>query len=146
MAGLDDERTRLRVELDELDREITDRLNEVHPGWQIVFFRYHIPIRLNSTGLSWIYVVFNFLVFAFGITVIFFGDSWTELGIALVVGAMFATGSFVAQILSAQLNSEQHTADLVWRDDEARKVRPLVLRARETYQRLSELAEDPPES
>ena len=89
---------------------------DFEPNWQISLVRFNIPVRLNSTGFSWLYVGIDLAAFVFGIVCIFLGSSWRELGIALIVGAMFGMGTFVGQLLSVQLNNEQHRQDLLWRD------------------------------
>lgn len=85
--------------------------------WNVDFGRFHLPVRLASTGLSWLYIGLDIAAFAFGVACIFLGQSWRELGIALIVGAMFGISTFVGQILATQLSVEEHRLDLLWRDD-----------------------------
>jgi hypothetical protein len=98
---------------EELLREF-DR--DFQSNWHIYLGRFQIPVRFNSTGFSWLYVGLDIAAFAFGVFCIFLGQSWRELGIGLIVGSMFAISAFVGQILSVQLNGEQHKYDLLWRD------------------------------
>jgi hypothetical protein len=96
--------------LDEFDRDF-------RPDWQIEFGgKFRIPVRLGSTGFSWLYVGLNIAAFTFGVVSVFLGASWRELGIALIVGSMFAIGAFVGQVWSIQLNTERHQVDVLWRD------------------------------
>lgn len=112
----DDQLNRYR-ELCEAHAQLTRELShELRPNWQIYLGKMSIPVRLNSTGFSWLYVGINVFAFAFGIACIFLGASWRELGIALIVGAMFGMGTFVGQLLSVQLGVEEHQQDLLWRD------------------------------
>ena len=76
---------------------------------------------INSIGFSWLYVGLDTAAFAFGVACVFIGNTWRELGIALIVGALFGIGAFVGQLLSVQLSLEQHESDLLWRDDLAQK-------------------------
>lgn len=98
------------------EQVVYDLERDLNGDWQIVLGKNVIPVRLHSTGFSWIYVGLDIAAFAFGVACIFIGPTWRELGIALIVGAMFAIGTFVGQLLSAQLSIEQHQADLLWRD------------------------------
>jgi hypothetical protein len=106
---------------DELTRELRD---DLRPNWHVYLGNIAIPTRLNSTGFSWLYAGLNAFAFAFGIACIFFGGAWRELGIALIVGAMFGMSTFVAQMLSVQLAVEQHQNDLLWRDARTLKYAP----------------------
>lgn len=106
---------------DELARELRD---DLRPNWHVYAGKVAIPARLNSAGFSWLYVGLNALAFIFGVACIFFGGSWRELGIALVVGAMFGASALVAQVLSVQLAVEQHQNDLLWRDARTLKYAP----------------------
>jgi hypothetical protein len=98
---------------EELVRELH---SQVRPHWNIDFGKLQIPVPLASTGLSWVYVGLDMIAFGFGIACIFIGSSWRELGIALVVGAMFGISTFVGQLLAVQLSAEEHQIDLLWRD------------------------------
>jgi hypothetical protein len=89
----------------------------MRPHWNVDFGRFHLPVRLASTGLSWLYIGLDIVAFTFGVACVFLGQSWRELGIALVVGAMFGISTFVGQILATQLSVEEHRLDLLWRDD-----------------------------
>jgi hypothetical protein len=103
-----------------LDKAREELLREFHRDlpshWNIDLGKLHIPVRLASTGLSWLYVGLDTAAFAFGVACIFIGHSWRELGIALIVGAMFGFSTFVGQLLAAQLGVEEHQLDLLWRD------------------------------
>jgi hypothetical protein len=104
----------LRIARDELLRALN---SDVKPHWNIDFGKFHIPVPLASTGLSWLYVGLDTVAFGFGIACIFLGGAWRELGIALIVGAMFGMSTFVGQLLTVQLEVEEHKSDLLWRDD-----------------------------
>jgi hypothetical protein len=104
-----------------LDKAREDLLREfgqtIRPHWKVDFGRFHLPVRLASTGLSWLYIGLDTAAFAFGVACVFLGRSWRELGIALIVGAMFGISTFVGQILATQLSVEEHRLDLLWRDN-----------------------------
>jgi hypothetical protein len=98
---------------EELLREFYHHLR---PHWNIDFGIVHIPVPLASTGLSWLYVGLDTAALVFGIVCVFLGHSWRDLGIAVIVGAMFGMSTFVGQLLAVQLNVEEHQRDLLWRD------------------------------
>jgi hypothetical protein len=93
-----------------------DFRRDLRPHWNIDFGKFKIPVPLASTGLSWLYVGLDIVAFIFGIACIFLGHAWRELGIALIVGAMFGISTFVGQLLAIQLYTEEHQIDLLWRD------------------------------
>jgi hypothetical protein len=103
-----------------LDQARGELLREFHqavpPHWNIDLGKLHLPVRLASTGLSWLYVGLDIVAFALGVASIFLGGSWRDLGIALIVGAMFGISTFVGQLLAIQLSVEEHQLDLLWRD------------------------------
>ena len=53
---------------------------------------------INSIGFSWLYVGLDTAAFAFGVACVFIGNTWRELGIALIVGALFGIGAFVGKL------------------------------------------------
>jgi hypothetical protein len=120
---------------DELTRELRD---DLRPNWHVYLGKIALPARLDSAGFSWVYVGINLFAFAFGIGCIFFGGSWRELGIALIVGAMFGMSAFVAQMLSVQLAVEQHQNDLLWRDARTLKYAPRLAAISEQVQAVRE--------
>jgi hypothetical protein len=113
---------RFRALCEAREEVMSEFRHDFGPNWKIYLGgRFQIPVRLNSTGFSWLYVGLDITAFVFGIICVFLGQSWRELGIALIVGAMFAIGAFVGQLLSVQLNEEIHRVDLIWRDALAQK-------------------------
>lgn len=112
------------------------------PDWRIVLGRFHIPVRLGSTGFSWLYVAIDLAAFVFGIVCVFLGHSWRELGIALIVGAMFGMGALVGQLLAVQLNEEQHRKDLLWRDRLVQKYAARLAEIEEEMQKLGSESEE----
>jgi hypothetical protein len=112
---------------DQLDRDraidkaredvLREFYQQVPPHWNIPLgSSRQIAVPLASTGLSWLYIGVDIAAFVLGVAGIFLGRSWRDLGIALIVGAMFGISNFVGQLLAVQLNVEEHQRDLLWRD------------------------------
>lgn len=76
-----------------------------------------VSARFNSMRFARYFVAFHLLVAASGAVLIFISDGAPrDLGLALVVGALFGFGAFIAQVWSAQVDRE------AWlREDEARQ-------------------------
>jgi len=53
------------------------------------------------------FVSFHLLVLATGAVLIFVGGAPRDLGMALVVGALFGFGAFIAQVWTMQVSREQ---------------------------------------
>ena len=109
--------------------------------WQIPDSRFQIPVPLASKGFAWLYVGLDTALFAFGIVCIFLGHSWRELGIALIVGAMFGMSTFVGQVLAFQQNVEQHQHDLLWRDALTQKYAARLAEIEEQMRALADESE-----
>ena len=83
-----------------------DRLMDAIAGWQ---FRMG-PVRLsgyfNSMRFARYFVGFHVVIALVGAGLIFFGGSPRDLGMAMVVGALFGFGAFLAQVWTVQVEKE----------------------------------------
>jgi hypothetical protein len=120
---------------DELARELRD---DLRPNWHVYVGKVAIPARLNSAGFSWLYAGLNALAFTIRRRLHLLRGAWRELGIALIVGAMFGVSAFVAQVLSVQLAVEQHQNDLLWRDARTLKYAPRLAEISDQIQAVRE--------
>jgi hypothetical protein len=84
-----------------------------------------------------VYVVFLLATLSAGSLLTFF-DSTKELGIALVVGAIFAGGSFVAQMWTVQQAKEKDVMALL-RHGERQRIEALVRRHNQLEAELQSL-------
>lgn len=69
--------------------------------------------RVNSGAIAAIYSLFNVACLVAGVCMILFGGILAELGIAIVVGSIFAFGSFFAQWWTVQAQREVDIRDHV---------------------------------
>jgi hypothetical protein len=88
--------------MDEYNKLVNDM-----SGWQ-----FHVgPIRLsgyfNSMRFARYFVGFHIGVGAAGTVLIFFGGAPRDLGVAMVVGALFGFGAFLAQVWTVQVEMER---------------------------------------
>ena len=110
------ERDRLLSKLKELD-DITQE-EEAKYVWGVsgrVGHRSLAPRLHISSGIIFIcYVAFNIIAFVVGIIMIVNNGVLRELGIAIVVGSLFAFGSFIAQWWTVRVQSEIDFVDRVY--------------------------------
>lgn len=106
-----DELIRLHAEFDQLWAGVQ--------GLQLWWGPLRVRARLGSQRLAALFTAFHGLTAAAGVMFIFMGESFAELGVALVVGSLFGIGAFVAQVWALQ--SERETA-LVFDEHRARFV------------------------
>ncbi|TCC40990.1 hypothetical protein [Kribbella speibonae] len=103
-----------------------DRLMDAISGWQ---FRMG-PVRLrgyfNSMRFARYFVGFHIVVGLAGAALIFFGGSPRDLGMAMVVGALFGFGAFLAQVWTMQVEKEHWLEE----DDIRRRYSEVVNRMR----------------
>jgi hypothetical protein len=103
----DDAVARLR----EIEREL-DEAWERESTWRL-----HVgPVRVTRvmTSRSWFLVLVGVCVAAFGSGVVFtLTEDTKELGVALVVGSIFALSSFLGQVWTVQVQKEGRLRELL---------------------------------
>ena len=95
------------IELNRLRRELKDTEAVLWPsywdlakGWLSPFGPPTIRRPASPIFVAQLFVLFHILCFAVGAGLIFTSGPARELGIAMVVGSIFAFGSFVGQLFS----------------------------------------------
>ena len=97
MSDSQAEVNQLTAELRAIDDEIDREIARLSSHWTLQFG----PFKLSVTGvksISLIYVVFNVACFVFGIAFVLLRGVLANLGIALIVGAIFSFGTLIAQV------------------------------------------------
>lgn len=84
-------------------REIQRRLST----WNFYIGRVGFSAEFNSMRFARYFVGFHVLVGIMGGALIFTAGPARELGMALVVGALFGLGAFIAQVWSTQVSTER---------------------------------------
>ncbi len=91
--------------LEQLRRDFHEQMVEPRQYWQLHYGPVRIRRRLSSRTVTSTFLSFWLLTMVAGLVAIFF-DSTHELGIALVVAAVFTAGSFMIQLWTAQIEVE----------------------------------------
>lgn len=106
----DQERQARLVELEEALESVVHEMWSLHaPSWKFALGR-RIVIRLpvNSQLVAQLFVLYNLLALVSGILLILLGDGLApELGIALVVGALFSIGAFASAVWVLTVEGER---------------------------------------
>lgn len=111
MTDSNSEIDRLRAEFIATRKEIDREIEQLSTHWGITVGSF--PIYVATTrSIALIYGIFLVACFAAGIVFTFLGGTLTSLGVALIVGALFAGGAIVAQIWSFAIQEEH---DLFYR-------------------------------
>ena len=91
------------AELDEFHRSLS--------GWHFAAGPVYLRGAFSSMRLARYFVAFHVLVGVVGGALIFSDGPARELGMALVVGALFAFGAFVSQLWAVQVQHERGDAN-----------------------------------
>lgn len=128
---------RIEEELGKLRADLWELAGREVNSWQVRAGRVRLAARLGSADIFVVYVVFLLAALSAGSLLTFF-DSTKELGIALVVGAIFAGGSFVAQMWAVQQAKEKDVMALL-RQGERQRIEALVRRHNQLEAELQSL-------
>jgi len=116
---------RLLLELQEVDQQFWD---EYYRGsWNLSLGPVNLRAGFGSQAIAKIYLAFCVVCFGAGSTLVIVSPQ-RELGVALVVGAVFAGGSFVGQWWALQVQAEHERDARVFGAEQARRVRALSRR------------------
>ncbi|MFI5895597.1 hypothetical protein ACIA5D_36435 [Actinoplanes sp. NPDC051513] len=120
-----------QADKDKLEKELADVENELwtaadmHSTWTANVG----PVRVTRvlTSMSWFRMILTVSGAAFlaGIPLTLV-DKTQELGVALVVGAIFAGVSFLSQVWTVQTQREEANYDKLFGDEDRQKIRRLL--------------------
>ena len=97
------------AELDEFNRNVA--------GWQFAAGPVYVRGAFSSMRLARYFIVFHLLVWVVGGVLILTDGPARELGMALVVGALFGFGAFVSQVWTLQVQKERGDANQARRSE-----------------------------
>lgn len=97
---------RLHAELIKTRKEINREIGQLSTHWGITVGSFPFYVS-TTTSIALLYGAFLVACFATGIAFTFLGEALASLGIALIVGALFAGGAIVAQIWSFAVQEER---------------------------------------
>jgi hypothetical protein len=92
------ELSRLHEELQKTDEAFWREFHDTFARWNLGIGPLRISSPATSHQVAIMYLSFNALCFAAGVTFALFGGVWAALGVALVVGSLFSFGAFLAQL------------------------------------------------
>jgi hypothetical protein len=111
---ISEKRRQLEEKLRAADEAFRQEYVRTASSWHVDFGPIHIPFVIGSQQVAKIYVLFNALCFAAGVAFCFVRGILSGLGIALVVGSLFALGAFVSQFWTAVNTREIEWSDRVY--------------------------------
>jgi hypothetical protein len=134
----------LRDELRKAQRAYQQEFNRLTPSWKFAIGPLRFQLHIGSTAITWVYTVFNFICLAAGISATLARGIWTSLGVALVVGALFSFGTFVAQWWLVEMTREDKISDYLGRDpEEYAKLARLFAKTSEVARQLRQAESEP---
>lgn len=101
----DAELNALTQRLEQLRQDFHQQLVEPHQYWQLHYGPVRIRRKLSSRTVTSAFLSFWLITLVAGVTTLFFAPT-QDLGIALVVAAVFTAGSFLVQMWTAQIEVE----------------------------------------
>ena len=122
----------LRLVEQEVRREIRRRTSE---GWGLGPVRFEASSGLITVG----YIAFHIACFTAGIVLIALGGTPRDIGIAVVVGAIFAFGSFMAQWWAVAVQRELSIMDAADQESDAALWHDLALKRARISRQIEEL-------
>ncbi len=112
-------------------------------AWQLQYGHVHLRMRMGSQRITRVFITLILVLLIVGVAATFVSGT-RELGIALVVGAIFAGASFITQYWAVQVAKEEEDN---WRlDQELRKrlVDEYADRIQEIHKRIKQIDPDFP--
>jgi hypothetical protein len=139
MAEPDSEVSRLRQELDIIEASFWKEYADLAMGWQFILGPLKVRRHVSNMFIAQVFVLFHLLCFTAGAALIFTTGPTRELGIAMVVGSIFAFGSFVAQFWAVSTERGREIRQEVMGNQDTTRMRQLAERRREIASRIEQL-------
>jgi hypothetical protein len=103
------------VEIHEVEAELDELVRRLQGYWSYRLGPLRVAAPLRSTHIFTVFIAFCLAAFIAGVVLTLTGVN--ELGVALTVGAIFAGGSFTAQLWTVQATKEIELDRLLSRGD-----------------------------
>jgi hypothetical protein len=139
MAEPEAEVDHLHRELSDVEREFWKEFEDLTTSWQFKFGPIRFRRRVSNMFIAQVFVAFHLSCFAGGIGLIFTTGPTRELGIALVVGSIFAFGSFVSQFWAVSLEQRRAVYKEAVGDLETRDLKQLAKKREQIMNQLKQL-------
>jgi len=92
-------------------------------NWSIGIGKLRIRAVVDTNLIAIVFILWHLLLGTAGAASILFWDDGRELGIALLVGALFSFGSFLAQFWSQAMDYQREFVDKIWLEDDVELLR-----------------------
>jgi hypothetical protein len=129
-AGGDGEQARSNVarDLAEIDEELETLIEEAH-GWQVNLGRLSVRSSLSQQTLFLLFVGFHLATSLGGAALILKGSGRAaDLGIALLVGALFGLGTFMAEVWGRTVDKTAWIREIAYGERTREHFRELIAR------------------
>jgi hypothetical protein len=143
-TGVDDssaELDRLHEQLQAADEALKAALLRTAGEWKIVIGPVRLQAVVGTNSILLVYALFNTVCLTAGVVFSFARGTLASLGLALVVGALFSFGAFVAQFWAVTHQRESETVDRAYGGDDEITVnlKRLVKKRAELVDRIERL-------
>jgi hypothetical protein len=130
---------RLRQELTDVEAAFWSEYADIAMRWQFVLGPVKIRRRTSAMFVAQAFVLFHIACFAVGAGLIFIAGPTRELGIAIVVGSIFAFGSFVGQFWAIANEREREILRETMGGRETAELKSLAVRREEILAQITQL-------
>jgi hypothetical protein len=111
-----DRLARLEAELEALAERRDEAEADRYNSWHIRVGPLRLTGYVGSQRLGWLFIAFHVIVGSLGVLCFFLPGRLPDLGAALVVGALFGFGAFLAQVWTRQTEREEARAEDGYRE------------------------------
>lgn len=139
MTEPDTEADRLHRELSDVESAFWEEYQKLTTGWQFSFGPIRIKHHVSQMFIAQAFIVFHLVCFAGGVGLIFTAGATRELGIALVVGSIFAFGAFVSQFWALSIEEGRALYKEVLGEQETRDLKQLAKKREQIMSRIEQL-------
>lgn len=141
MADRSAERRQLLEEIRVIDAKINTELERISGVWNFSLGPFKMTRKASAMFITQIYTVFNMACLIAGIALAFIGSTFTAIGVALIVGAVFSFGTFATQLWAVQAQDEINIQRKLSGDAYQARLKILEAERLEIYQRIENLRE-----
>ena len=138
MSDSQSELDQLTAELQAIDDEIDREVARLSSHWPIQFGRFKLSVT-GAKKIILIYVVFNLVPLVFGIVFSLSRRVFVNLGVALIVGAIFSFGALIAQVWSVSVQNASNLVAQAFGNIRNERLETLGERYTELAKRVDEL-------
>jgi hypothetical protein len=141
MADMSTELHQLLEELRAVDAEFNAELERISGVWNFALGPFTIRRPASAKFVTQIYGVFNAACFIAGITLASIGGVFAAIGVAMIVGALFSVGAFVAQFWTVQAQDEINIQRKISGDGYQAKLKALEAKRLALFRRIEKLSQ-----